>query len=107
MCTLMHTSIVSFSWVIIREGQFETLVGSVDLEGKTSHRTVCFNKSKIHRPQKAPLRRLSFRGNNREEVLGLFPFDKATGRYHRCTALGSAVVTPDEKGESLGKGNEI
>lgn len=52
--THAHTSIISFSWVIIREGQFETLVGSVDLEGKTSHRTICFNKSKIHRLIRSP-----------------------------------------------------
>jgi len=77
------------------------------LEGKTSHRAICFNKSKIHRFIQVASKKALLSGQQQGEGPRTLLFDKATGRYHNCAALASAVVTLDEKGESLRKGNEI
>lgn len=103
--TRTHTPALYFSWLIIR-GSVGNLVGSVDLEGSKSHRTVYFNKSKVHKliNKASAMRMCSFLDNNRGKV-GLFSLMKPQAGA-RSPAPGSVMAVPSNKGEgdSLRKG---
>lgn len=81
---------------LLSEGQLETLVGSVDLEGSKSHRTVYFNKSKVHKfINKASAMRMCFLGNNGGKV-GIFSLMKPQAGA-RSPAPGSVMAVPGNR----------